>query len=461
MTEATAPSGATSAAQPAQPPKNPQFPPHNAPRVWFLTNGSSAVSINLARYLLAHGDYVVTAVSPVEIDKEERRARDFGAFLEEVRRQGPKDKSKGNGPASEPGDVSSAVDTANGDDDEQPMNGKASNGGMKQKPWRERIRVVPLEGSSVSQAQAGVAEAQASFGLGIDIVLLTTPAAVVGTVEELGQTAAAQTLVREQFEANFFANVNLIKAVLPSMRKRKNGHLVLLSGITGHLGTPGLATHCASQWAMEGYCDSLAFEIAPFNVKMTIVQPNIEIGMLTNKITSVPPMAEYEQDANPAPLWREKMSSLLDKLEGAVPPEETVIDRRRSYSQYSGGATSGILGASSPDALEVTETPISESTATENPEFGLGYTSGDLLYSQNIASVYPPLSMSTQSLLVQETVFALAAIGGHDNPPARHIVGFEGIASVKEKLNNVSRELEDFIEASGAVDFPKEDGSAG
>ena len=50
-------------------------------------------------------------------------------------------------------------------------------------------------------------------------------------------------------------------------------------------------------------------------------------------------------------------------------------------------------------------------------------------------------------------MFAIAAIGGHDNPPARHIVGFEGVESVKEKLKTVSEELEDFLEVSGAVDI--------
>ena len=55
--------------------------------------------------------------------------------------------------------------------------------------------------------------------------------------------------------------------------------------------------------------------------------------------------------------------------------------------------------------------------------------------------------------LVAETVHAITAIGGHENPPARHIVGFEGITSVKEKLKTVSEELEDFVEVSCAVDI--------
>lgn len=66
--------------------------------------------------------------------------------------------------------------------------------------------------------------------------------------------------------------------------------------------------------------------------------------------------------------------------------------------------------------------------------------------------MHPPLSSAHLEILVSETVYAITSIGGHENPPSRHIVGQEGVASVKEKLKTVSEELEDFIQASFAVD---------
>lgn len=78
-----------------------------------------------------------------------------------------------------------------------------------------------------------------------------------------------------------------------------------------------------------------------------------------------------------------------------------------------------------------------------------------------VLSMYPPLSTAHMEVLVAETVYAITAIGGHENPPSRHIVGQEGVASVKEKLKTVSEELEDFLPASYAIDFaadgPRED----
>jgi NAD(P)-dependent dehydrogenase (short-subunit alcohol dehydrogenase family) len=205
-------------------------------------------------------------------------------------------------------------------------------------------------------------------------------------------------------QTNFFGPVNIIKATLPIFRSKKNGHIVLLTAITGHLGTPGLSVYCASQWAIEGYCDSLAYEIAPFNIKMTIVQPNMEVNVLTHKITSAPPMSAYVEETNPAPLSRNILSGILDRLEGTSEP-----------------------------------------------------TSGDQLHSEEVTSLYPSLTKAMKERLVAETVHAVAAIGGHDNPPARHIVGFEGVAAVKEKLKTVSEELEDFVECSSAVDIEKDE----
>ena len=170
----------------------------------------------------------------------------------------------------------------------------------------------------------------------------------------------------------------------------------------GHLGTPGLGMYCAAGWALEGFCDSIAYEIAPFNIKMTIVQPTIEIGVLTNKIISAPSMPQYSPDNNPAPLFRGILGGLLDRLD--------------TVQQHGNHEPASLTG-------------------------------------DQIRTLYPKLPPEMQSSLLAETINAITAIGGHDNPPARHIVGHEGVASVKEKLKTVSEELEDFVHCSCAVDI--------
>jgi NAD(P)-dependent dehydrogenase (short-subunit alcohol dehydrogenase family) len=64
----------------------PQFPTHNAPRVWLLTSGDSPIGISLARQVLEHGDYVVSGIIPAEFENEGARSHDFKRFLAQVGR---------------------------------------------------------------------------------------------------------------------------------------------------------------------------------------------------------------------------------------------------------------------------------------------------------------------------------------------------------------------------------------
>lgn len=177
------------------------------------------------------------------------------------------------------------------------------------------------------------------------------------------------------------------------MRTKHNGHIIILTSIGGHIGTPGMPMYAAATWALEGYCDSLAYEIAPFNIKLTIVQPNKEIAVLSNKIIFAPQLPQYESQNNPAPNMREMLVSVLNANPSTRIEEEE----------------------------EVSGKPIHR---------------------------FPNLTNDAKDKLVMETVHALTAIGGHENPPARHIVGYEGVLAVKEKLKTVSEELEEFVEVS-------------
>jgi hypothetical protein len=242
----------------------------------------------------------------------------------------------------------------------------------------------------------------------------------VGTVEELSATIYTQNLVRDQFENLFFSQVNFIKAALPTLRSQHTGHIIVLTSIGGHIATPGMAMYSAATWALEGFADSLAYEIAPFNVKVTVVQPNQEIQSLTNRLTFAPQISAYAHSVNPAPNIRDILANVLNsETETAVPvispPPESIT---------------------SPSSVDA-------SLSSLEPEVG----QGEILHR------YPKLPSGAAEKLVMETVHVLTAIGGHENPPSRHIVGAEGAMAVREKLKTVSEELEDFVEASLAVDI--------
>ncbi|EAL85626.1 short chain dehydrogenase/reductase family protein [Aspergillus fumigatus Af293] len=189
----------------------PQFPAHSEPRVWLITAGDSPIGISVTRQVLKHGDYALVGLAHTYLDLDECRREAFGEFLAEV------ESHRGEG-------------------------------------WVERFKTVPLDIRMIGQCQALVAEAVAAFGK-VDILLCCTSQTLVGAVEELAASQQTLNLVKDQFETNYFGPLNIIKATLPHMRKQKSGHIMILSSITAHIGTPGLGMYSAAGWALEGFCD--------------------------------------------------------------------------------------------------------------------------------------------------------------------------------------------------------------
>lgn len=92
--------------------------------------------------------------------------------------------------------------------------------------------------------------------------------ALSGTVEE-----TAQEDIQAQFATNVFGPAELIRAVLPGMRARRDGLVVNVSSIVGRFGVPGGGFYQASKHAVEALSDALRLEVAPFGVRVTVVEP--------------------------------------------------------------------------------------------------------------------------------------------------------------------------------------------
>lgn len=88
--------------------------------------------------------------------------------------------------------------------------------------------------------------------------------------------AAEHTSIDEakaQLETNFWGTVRVIHAVLPLFREQKGGRVVAMSSIGGLIGLPYQSFYSASKFALEGYCESLAYEVHPYNIHVTLVEP--------------------------------------------------------------------------------------------------------------------------------------------------------------------------------------------
>ncbi|XP_066531103.1 retinol dehydrogenase 8 [Hoplias malabaricus] len=79
--------------------------------------------------------------------------------------------------------------------------------------------------------------------------------------------------MQDLFNTNFFGLVRLVKEVLPDMKRRQSGHVVVMSSVLGIQGLLFNDIYAASKFAVEGFCESLAVQAMKFNIKMTLVEP--------------------------------------------------------------------------------------------------------------------------------------------------------------------------------------------
>jgi NAD(P)-dependent dehydrogenase (short-subunit alcohol dehydrogenase family) len=78
---------------------------------------------------------------------------------------------------------------------------------------------------------------------------------------------------REQIETNLFGVINVTKAAIPVMRAQRAGHIIQISSIAARSGPPGRAPYATAKWAVEGFSEVLAKEVAPIGIKVTVVEP--------------------------------------------------------------------------------------------------------------------------------------------------------------------------------------------
>ncbi|KAK9455591.1 hypothetical protein V1511DRAFT_498203 [Dipodascopsis uninucleata] len=127
----------------------------------------------------------------------------------------------------------------------------------------------------------------------IDVLISCSLKTVIGAIEEV-----TEWQFREQLETVFYGPCNIISTVLPYMREQMTGHIICVTGISGAMGTPSLGLLSSATHALEGYCEALAFEVAPFNIKVTIVQPSLEATVLTAPILTAKQMEHYKHTVN-------------------------------------------------------------------------------------------------------------------------------------------------------------------
>jgi NAD(P)-dependent dehydrogenase (short-subunit alcohol dehydrogenase family) len=131
----------------------------------------------------------------------------------------------------------------------------------------DRLLPLELDVTRPDQAPGAVEAALQRFG-GIDVLVNNAGYGHLGVFEESTDQDA-----HRQFATNVFGVMTVTRAVLPVMRKQRSGRIINISSIAGIRGGFGASLYCASKFAVEGFTQSLAPEVAPFGVRVTAVSP--------------------------------------------------------------------------------------------------------------------------------------------------------------------------------------------
>ena len=131
----------------------------------------------------------------------------------------------------------------------------------------DRALAVELDVTDAVARARAVEVAMARFGR-IDVLANIAGQGSLGAAEEF-----APEQLREQMEINFFAAAELTRAVLPVMRAQRSGHILNLTSVGGLAAAPGFAAYCASKFALEGWSEALAGEVAPLGIRVMLVEP--------------------------------------------------------------------------------------------------------------------------------------------------------------------------------------------
>ncbi|WP_338704255.1 oxidoreductase (plasmid) [Streptomyces sp. Q6] len=156
--------------------------------------------------------------------------------------------------------------------------------------YGDQVRLVTLDVTDAEASRRAVQAAVDAFGR-LDVVVNNAGYADMAALEDMSDQA-----FRDQIDANLFGVVNVTRAALPVLRQQGSGHIIQISSVGGRVAVPGLGAYQAAKWAVGGFSEVLAQEVAPLGIKVTVAEPG---GMRTDWAGSsmaTPPVSEpYQQ----------------------------------------------------------------------------------------------------------------------------------------------------------------------
>lgn len=133
--------------------------------------------------------------------------------------------------------------------------------------YGDRLLAVQLDVTKADEAEEAVKAAIARFGR-IDVLINNAGFAKIGPFE-----MSSHEEIHRQFDTNVFGTFHVTRAVLPTMRSQRSGHVFTVSSLVGLVGFGNSSLYCSTKFALEGWSESLGQELAEFGIKVTLLEP--------------------------------------------------------------------------------------------------------------------------------------------------------------------------------------------
>ena len=153
----------------------------------------------------------------------------------------------------------------------------------------DRLWLAPLDVTDTDAVRRTVDAAFAALGR-IDVVVSNAAYGLFGAAEEL-----TDVQIRHQLDTNVVGSIAVIRAALPHLRAQGGGRVLQVSSEGGQIAYPNFSLYHASKWAMEGFVESVAQEVAPFDIAFTLIEPGPARTGFGQGLVSPPPMAAYDR----------------------------------------------------------------------------------------------------------------------------------------------------------------------
>src|SRR5579862_4819224 len=200
----------------------------------------------------------------------------------------------------------------------------------------EDLLVVALDITSLTSARAAVRAAVERFGH-IDVLVNNAGNFYAGFFEEL-----TPEQIERQLTTNLGGPMNVTRAVLPVMRTQRAGKVVTISSLAGIVGQEFCSAYAASKFGLEGWMESLRFEVEPFGIRTTIVEPGFfRTELLTKESTAYADLSidDYAQrTAETRPAWESMSGRQTNDPAKLAKALLTVVDQEQPPLRWVAGA---------------------------------------------------------------------------------------------------------------------------